>query len=223
MDVAPAGRDDPLAHPTRARAFAFLVALRRPATIEEVAGHLGRHATGVRTQLARLEADGLVDRRTVRGPRGRPRHEWAVAPGAAPGHRRPEAYGDLAAWLAGALAAGVDGDHGLREYGAGIGRGLAPSGAHGPPAAVLQDVLAATGFRPRRHAEGAVTTYELCNCPYRRAVQAGGRRVCVLHEGITDGLLRRLAPESRLRGFVAKDPDEAGCLVEVEGIRAAPG
>src|SRR5690606_35147960 len=91
---------DPLTQPVRARAFACLTDLRRPATIEEIAGHLGLHHSGVRTHLARLEEDGLVERRTIRAGRGRPHYEWTVAPGARPGGRAPEAYGDLARWLA---------------------------------------------------------------------------------------------------------------------------
>jgi hypothetical protein len=39
--------------------------------------------------------------------------------------------------------------------------------------------------------------------------------VCTLHRGITRGLLDELAPDAKLIDFVAKDPDTAGCLIEV--------
>ena len=39
--------------------------------------------------------------------------------------------------------------------------------------------------------------------------------VCTLHRGVTAGLLERIDPEARLVGFVPKDPDVAGCLIDV--------
>jgi predicted ArsR family transcriptional regulator len=210
--------DDPLAQPVRARAFAFLVELRRPAPIEEIAGHLGLHSTGVRAHLSRLVQAGLVERRVVRRGRGRPRYEWTVAPGAMPQGRRPDAHAQLASWLAGAFAAGATTRTGLEEHGYEVGRALAPSGARESPEDALGDVLAAMGFQPERRTDRGTTTYELCNCPYRDAVHAGGRYVCAMHAGITRGLLQRLAPQAELSDFVAKDPDTAGCLIEVEGL-----
>ena len=209
---------DPLAQPVRARTFAYLAELRRPAAIDEIAGHLGLHSTGVRAHLSRLVDAGLVERRVVRHGRGRPRYEWTVAPGAIPQGRRPDASAQLASWLAGAFAAGATTRAGLEEHGYDVGRALAPSSAREPPEDALGDVLAAMGFQPERRAYRGTTTYELRNCPYRDAVHAGGRHVCALHAGITRGLLQRLAPRAELSDFVAKDPDAAGCLIEVAGL-----
>jgi predicted ArsR family transcriptional regulator len=209
---------DPLAQPARARTFAFLSQLRRAATIEEVAADLGLHPSGVRVHLMRLEEAGLVVRRTVRGTRGRPHHEWAVAPDARPDGKAPERHAQLAAWLAGAVAAGAVTPEHLEQHGFEIGRGLAPAARRGEPAAALCDAFAAMGFQPRADTDEEVTTFELRNCPYRDAVRTGGRHVCALHKGISRGLLQRLAPGAELSDFVAKDPDRAGCLVEVEGL-----
>jgi hypothetical protein len=74
------------------------------------------------------------------------------------------------------------------------------------------------GFQPERRTHRGTTTYELCNCPYRDAVHAGGRYVCAMHAGITRGLLQRLAPQAGLSDFVPKDPDTGGCLIEVTGL-----
>ena len=218
MDLpqAPAG-NDALDQPTRARAFAFLAELRRPATIEEVAGHLGLHATGVRAHLARLEQDGLVERTVIRGDRGRPHYEWAVARGARPHGAPAEAYGDLARWLAGALAAGATSAAALERHGQAIGRSLAPADSRERPADGLLHVLTAMGFEPDCRADGATTTYELCNCPYRDAVHTAAQ-ICALHEGITRGLLERIDANATLTAFVAKDPDRAGCLIQVDGM-----
>jgi predicted ArsR family transcriptional regulator len=172
----------------------------------------------VRVHLARLEQAGLVLRRPIRGGRGRPRFEWTIAPGAMPGGRRPDAHAQLAAWLAGAVAAGATTEAALDDYGYEIGRGLAPAPRRAPAAEALGDALTALGFQPRRHADGVVTTFELGNCPYRDAVHSGGRHICALHAGISRGLLQRLAPEARLSDFVAKDPVKAGCLIAVVGL-----
>lgn len=222
-EMRPATAEDPLAQPVRARAFAYLAELRRAATIEEIAGHLGLHSTGVRAHLSRLVQAGLVERRVVRRGRGRPRYEWAIAPGAMPRGRSPEAHAQLASWLAGAVAAGATTRAGLEEHGYEVGRALAPSRTREPPERALGDVLAAMGFQPERRSERGATTYELRNCPYRDAVHAGGRHVCALHAGITRGLLQRLAPRAELSDFVAKDPDVAGCLIEVVGLGDSQG
>jgi hypothetical protein len=42
--------------------------------------------------------------------------------------------------------------------------------------------------------------------------------VCSLHQGITFGLLERLDLRATLSGFIAKDPDTAGCLIAVDGV-----
>ena len=210
--------NDPLAQPARARVYGFLTQLRRPAGISEIAKHLSRHPSGVRVHLERLEDAGLIVRRTIRGGRGRPRFEWAIAPGALPGGRRPEAQAQLASWLAGAVAAGAVTREELEDYGYEVGRSLASTERSDNAAEALTDTLAAMGFQPERRTTGALTTYELRNCPYRDAVHAGGRHVCALHAGISRGLLQRLAPAAALGDFVAKDPDTAGCLVEIQGL-----
>ena len=45
--------------------------------------------------------------------------------------------------------------------------------------------------------------------------------VCGLHRGITRGLLDALDPNTKLVGFVPKDPEFAGCLIELRGPMAA--
>ena len=66
--------------------------------------------------------------------------------------------------------------------------------------------------------EAGVIRCRLCNCPYRDSARENAEIVCALHRGITEGLLERLAPEAEMSRFEPKDPDMAGCLVEVTGI-----
>ena len=58
MDVP--SQPDVLALPTRKRLFAELNELRRPAGTEELAGRVGLHPNGVRTQLERLREAGIA-------------------------------------------------------------------------------------------------------------------------------------------------------------------
>ena len=78
------------------------------------------------------------------------------------------------------------------------------------------------GFQPQREpvADDRLT-YRLRNCPYREAVRERQPLVCGLHRGITRGLLDALDPKTKLVGFVPKDPETAGCLIELRGPMAA--
>ncbi|HSD81778.1 MAG TPA: winged helix-turn-helix domain-containing protein, partial [Solirubrobacteraceae bacterium] len=105
MDNPATGAPAALAQPTRARLFALLGELRRPAGTAELAGRLGLHPNGVRMHLERLREAGLVERARARQPRGRPRDAWTIAPNARPGGDPPTAYADLGRWLARAIPA----------------------------------------------------------------------------------------------------------------------
>jgi predicted ArsR family transcriptional regulator len=224
VDLPEALGDDPLHQPTRARVFALLVELRRPATTDELARRLGLHPNGVRVHLERLREAGLVVRsraRRVPRPRGRPRDEWSLAPEAAPGGAPPRAYGDLARWLARAIPPRPARLRDVERAGREIGREIAPSGAASADAA-LRNALTGLGFQPllERGPAGHLRC-RLRNCPYRDSVRENQEVVCTLHRGITRGLLDVLEPQARLAGFVPHDPDVAGCEIEIDGLVAA--
>jgi predicted ArsR family transcriptional regulator len=210
--------DDALSQPTRARLFALLGKLGRPAGTAELAEQLKLHPNGVRLHLERLERDGLVSRASDPQPRGRPRDAWKIAPDARPGGRSPRAYGDLVRWLARATGSGSRGLRGIENAGREIGRELvAEQGAGGEDA--LQTALTALGFQPRvRARKDEELTLALRNCPYEDAVRENQPVICTLHRGITHGLLDVLAPEAELAGFEPHDPRTAGCLVKLTGI-----
>lgn len=224
MDVPAAlAPDDVLAQPTRARLFSLLSELRRPAGTVELAETLGLHPNGVRVHLERMERAGLVERARVRGQRGRPPDVWRVAAGAQPGGNAPRGYRDLGRWLARAMRAGSRGPRGAERTGREIGRELAPPGPN-PTVDALEASLSALGFQPSvTHGEQGGVCFALCNCPYRDVVRENQPVVCALHRGITRGLLDALAPDARLNGFTPHDPDEAGCTIEIRGLRTAPG
>jgi predicted ArsR family transcriptional regulator len=206
--------DDVLSQPTRARLYALLAELRRPAGTAELAEHLRLHPNGVRLHLERLERAGLVERGRLRQRLGRPADGWAIAAAGAPGGQAPRAYRDLGRWLARALGTGASGLRRIEATGREIGREIAPDGA-GEGLDALEATLTALAFRPTLRRSGAAVTVCLGNCPYRDAVRENQPVVCALHRGITRGLLDVLAPQARLADFVPKDPDRAGCLIEL--------
>jgi predicted ArsR family transcriptional regulator len=219
MDV-PIPPDDALAQPTRARLFAMLSELRRPTSTDELAERLSLHPNGVRAHLERLREAGLVTRDRPRQRRGRPRDMWTVASDARPGGDPPTAYADLGRWLARAIAPGKTRLRAVENTGREIGRDLAPEGG-GSAEVKMHATLISLGFQPERELdpEGQLT-YRLRNCPYRDAVRENQPVVCTLHRGITRGLLDTIAPETKLAGFVPRDPDTAGCLIEMRGALA---
>ncbi len=216
---AVADPDDVLSQPTRARLFALLSELKRPAKTAELAERLGLHPNGVRLHLERLADAGLIERARPKQARGRPPDAWTIAAGAAPGGEPPHAYHDLGRWLARALKGRSRGLRSIEETGREIGRELAPTDADSTQRALLTS-LTALGFQPSvTRQDGDEATVCLGNCPYRDAVRENQPAICALHKGITRGLIDVLEPQARLTGFVPRDPDEAGCLIELRGVK----
>lgn len=216
MDLpAIADPDDALSQPTRARLFALLSELKRPAGTAELAKRLELHPNGVRLHLDRLAEHGLVERARIRSPRGRPPDAWRIARDARPAGANPRAYEDLGRWLARALGSPRRDLKGIEQTGRLIGRELAPTGS-GSASEALETTLIALGFQPtaRPEDEGDIT-FCLGNCPYSAAVRENQPAICTLHRGITLGLLDVLDPHARLAVFEPHDPDEAGCLIGV--------
>jgi predicted ArsR family transcriptional regulator len=218
MDLAAAG-DDALAQPTRARIFAHLMEQRRALGTEALAGALHLHPNGVRRHLERLAEAGLVERSKARGGRGRPGDLWAVAPGARPGGRPASGYGELATWLARAIPAAPRRLREVEAMGREIGREIAP-GPSDDPAERFRETLSALGFEPIiERGEAGGFNCRLENCPYRDSVQANGDVVCTLHRGLTAGLLDVIEPGAKLIRFEPRDPERAGCAVEVTAAK----
>jgi predicted ArsR family transcriptional regulator len=204
------------AQPTRAAIVELLEGLRRPARTDEVATRLGLHPNGIRLHLERLERAGIVERLRVGGGRGRPRYEWALHPDPVPGREAPTAYRELARWLARSTAGAGLGLDEIEATGRRIGLETSPVEAAQAPPEALRTALTALGFQPVSADDPAGNTrYTLRNCPYRDVVAENQPLVCVLHRGITRGLLDGLAPDSELAAFVPQNPYEAGCLIDV--------
>lgn len=209
--------DDVLSQSTRARLFALLSELKRPAKTAELADRLALHPNGVRLHLERLADAGLIERARSKQGRGRPPDAWTIAVTAAPGGQPPHAYHDLGRWLARALKGRSRGLRGIEDTGREIGRELAPTDA--PDERALETSLTALGFQPEvTRREDGETTVCLRNCPYRDAVHENQPAICALHKGITRGLIDVLEPQAKLTAFVPHDPDTAGCVIQLRGL-----
>ena len=219
----PVPSEDVLAQPTRARLFALLIELKRAAGTVELAARLDLHPNGVRNHLERMEQAGLVARERARKPTpGRPRDGWTIAPNARPGGEPPRAYSDLGRWLARAIPPRPGSLRDIEAAGREIGREIAPANAETAGTDALQSTLVALGFQPTREQAPDRVTLCLGNCPYRDAVRENQPVICTLHRGITLGLLDVLEPDGKLIDFVPRDPDTAGCLIELGGVSPGP-
>jgi predicted ArsR family transcriptional regulator len=207
-----------VSQPTRARLLTELSEMRRPAGTAELAERLGLHPNGVRQHLEILRKAGLVDRERENQGRGRPRDVWSIGADADPGGHAPTGYSELSRWLVQAFGRGAGDPKAMVERGREIGRNLPADGGHVSAETAFRGALAAMGFKPERlDTPPGRATYCLTNCPYRDAVIEDQAMICGLHKGITQGILESVDPESRMTGFVAKDPDKVGCLITVEG------
>ncbi len=211
---------DPLLQPTRRRLFTELAELGRPATTPDLAARLELHPNGVRRQLGTLRDAGLVVHRRVRRSQGRPHDEWAIAPGGQPRREAPTGYRVLAGWLASAVPVNKGRLREVESAGREIGRDLGAD-ASGPPERAIEDVLASLGFQPELDGpvEGRLGC-RLGNCPYRDSARENREVVCTLHRGVMRGILDRVSPDAVLTKFAPKDPETAGCEVEIEGLAA---
>ena len=215
---------DVLAQPTRARLFARLAGLGRPAGTDELAAELELHPSGVRVHLERLRRAGLLSRERTPQARGRPRDSWQLAPDALPGGEPPDAYRTLARWLAHTIPSRPARIREVERSGRELGRELLPAGSRSAPEETMGRTLTALGFAPQRErAPAGRLLFRLGSCPYREAVRENQEVVCALHRGLTQGLLDELAPSARLTAFVPQDPERAGCLIEVDGLTASDG
>ncbi len=215
-----------LAGETRDRILGVLIATGRPIGVREVAIAVRRHPNSTREQLDQLVAAGLVLRSAAAASgRGRPAHQYAMAPGAADPQLAPgsESYRSLAAVLADQVAAVPGAGAASVAAGERWGSALAAGPvAEDDGAAVerLLGILGEAGFDPERpDPHGPV---ELRRCPFDAVAKAQPGIVCGVHLGMIRGTLATLGSTidvDRLEPFVTPGT----CLVHLASRRQAPG
>jgi predicted ArsR family transcriptional regulator len=205
--------------PTPARVIALIRAAETPLGTAGIAELLGLHPNGVRVQLKRLELAGVVEHEDVRGLVGRPKARWHLTPRAIASADLPGTGWVMARSLARTIPPTPECLRDVENAGTDMGKELA---AHVVPFPgrdvrhVVGDALEALGFDPERTDDGDSACYRLTTCPYADIVRENPAVVCTLHRGIVRGVLDSLAPSAELTRFEPKDPDTAGCIVEVE-------
>jgi len=208
-----------LAQPTRARLFALLRESGEPLATAELAELASMHPNGIRNHLERLWRAGLVERhRGNAGRRGRPRDEWTVTRSGIAAERELAGGGDgsgqLVEWLARAYPGGSPHRQRIEKVGEEAGLAMPVETKVDPEQAFLE-VLDRLGFEPAVEEIESGFRCRLGLCPYREAARENQEAVCTLHRGLTRGLLGSISPELQLREFEPRDPDRAGCLIEV--------
>lgn len=203
--------------PTRRAILEMLAESPAGMTAAELAGALGLHPNGVRKQLQSLVRDGSVGaERVVSGRRGRPAARYR----AADERREATAAQQLAAMLVELLDEIEPDEARVEEFGR---RQAARFAGTRDGRSALLDTLTTMGFSPRettgvKGSRGGHLDVVLGHCPFAAAVgAAGGRLVCVLHRGLSRGLLER-TPTGRLTGFEILSPEIAGCRIVAEGL-----
>lgn len=175
----------------------------------ELTARTGLHENTVRAHLEALRDEGAVRReRADPTGRGRPAWRWRASDAS---QRAP--YAALAVALAGALAGTVDApNRAARSAGVDWGRRLIEDrGTHGADArtAVLE-VMREQGFSPVDAPDGPI---RLRACPLLAAAREA-TVVCAVHEGMIEGIARRLDDGARGTLVPFAEPDGA-CLLHL--------
>lgn len=201
-----------LARPPAQRVAAVLEAAPGPMTAQEIADALGRHHTGVRTQLRALEAAGAVEgHEDPPGGRGRPVRRYRPSPdpdeGEASGHR------ELVRLLMGLVRQAGFGPDDIERFGERQGWGVPePAGGVGE----LWRAFERMGFSPRGRPDSDPSDLILDRCPFADGVEApGGELICALHRGLARGIAARAAPDVEVTQLVVEDPRRAGCRLRL--------
>ena len=201
-----------LARSTAHRIAAVLQAASEPLTAQDMADSLGLHHTGVRTQLAALEAAGVAEGHTdpPRG-RGRPARRYVLAPD--PAEREASGHRELVRLLMGVVRQTGLGPDEMERFGERQGWAVpSPGGGIGE----LRHAFERLGFAPRETSGQGVPDLVLGNCPFAAGVEApGGELICALHRGLARGIVLRAAPDVTVTELVVEDPRRAGCRLRL--------
>ena len=220
VDV-PSRPGDALAQPTRARLFALLSELRRPAPTEELAERLGLHPNGVRAHLERLRKVGLVSRERERLARGRPRDSWMISPHAQPGgdpRRATQSWrgGWCARWSPRVRACATS-----RPRAAGSAARWAQPSPTSPASSACTRCWPPWASSPSAN-RSAMTGLPIgCATVHIERRCASASRWCAGSTAASRGVFSMCSIEHQAGRFRARDPETAGCLIELQGPMAA--
>ncbi|MGH9079518.1 MAG: helix-turn-helix transcriptional regulator [Acidimicrobiales bacterium] len=201
-----------LGDPTRYRIFRYIADAHRSVGVAELTDLLRLNHNAVRQHLAVLKEAALVGEQHERRDRpGRPRLLYRVNPDIC-GSWGTEGPYELLATL---LAEVVRTQASPRQVGQRAGRRRARQIQKGGDAvAALEEELTAGGFHPSSipHARGC--DFVLDRCPFVKVAVTDPATVCQLHLGLAEGAAAELGEVADVH-LAAKDPEQAGCRLEV--------
>ena len=204
-----------LSDETRVAMVQFMADAGAPVSIAALTTRFGLHHSTVRQHLARLQNAGLVEVETeVRSRRGRPRALYRVTPRAAVVLGAPGAYERLAQLLAEVVRSGLS----PREVGRCAGRSAASRRSTANFVTSLEREMAEQGFRPTVRERSNGTDVVLRACPYVSVVGVDPQTICGLHLGWVEGFSEH-ASDVQSVGLTVHDAREAGCVIQLGGIR----
>ncbi len=204
--------------PTEARLVALIRAAEGPLDTATISGLIDRHPNGVRVQLQRLERAGVLVCEHSSGDVGRPRALWRLTPRAIAEADLPHTGWAMARSLARTIPATPARLREVEQAGTEMGRELAgrlgPADGGRRPRGVRRRARGAR-LRAAPHRRGRARPLRAHDLPVRRhgPREPRGR----LHAAPRDrpGRARVDHPDAALTGFEPKDPDPAGCIVEI--------
>ena len=188
-------------------------------TISQLAEHLGGHPNAARPHLAALANDGYITVADVpgKGPGRRPRgHTLTDA-----GRKALNPGGDETIGLAGAFASYLvltgHGKEQARAIGEMWGEKEADSlddQTKNDAVDAVVEVLDILGFDPARLPVEEGEALVLRTCPLMAASATDPTFMCEIHQGLVDGVLRRVGASEGLTLQPFSEPD--GCRMDVE-------
>jgi predicted ArsR family transcriptional regulator len=206
-----------LGDPTRHAIFRHIADAGHAVGIAELNEHFTFNHNAIRQHLAKLVAAGLVieSKAPATGP-GRPRLVYELDPAAEGQWGATGPYERLSRLLLDVIRSGdepeVVGRRAAEEF-------QLPSPSDDP----VDDVcvsMARQGFRPERRLTRQGAEVVLHHCPFASAALADRETVCLLHLGISDGLVEGTG--ARVDQLVAYDPRQAGCRIRLSPDESEP-
>ncbi len=199
-----------LGDPTRHKVFRAIVDGGAPLDVARLTERFGLNHNAIRQHLAKLVAADLVEE-TVATPsgRGRPRLQYAVAPGAESRWGVTGPYERLSMWLAEAIT--------TKETPVELGRRVGREGyrAAEKPSSPVEEMVAQMsrqGFDPSVRNDGDAVEIVLGECPFASAVLVAPDTVCGVHLGLAEGAAEAIGG-IEVESLSPRDPRTARCIL----------
>jgi len=195
-----------VAVPLRRKVLHVILEADHPVTIRELTDTLGCSHNAVRQHLAKLcDAALVAESREERDRPGRPRLLYTAT-------TRLDPYARLASLLLVARRTGESPR--AAAHRAARAEAVAADFREGDALDALEADATRQGLSPRRVGRGRHVALVLDTCPLADVATDDPSTVCAVHRGLAEGLVEGVG-RAMIEAFVARDPNRAGCPIEV--------